>query len=323
MGTPDFAAAILESLLDSGSVCVPAVYTQPDRPGGRGHKPQPSPVKRLALARNLPVEQPFNFKSAEDVARLAGYAPDLLIVAAYGLILPQVVLDIPRLAPLNVHASLLPRLRGAAPIQRAILEGDAVTGITIMRMEAGLDTGPMLLRTSLSIGPDETAGELHDRLVDLGCHTLHDVLGDIESHLASAEPQNDALSSYAPKIVKADTRIDWNDSVRNVHNRIRAMSPKPGAAFFLTLPGQKGQIRLLAAPGRFTHVDPQTNPPGSILGLSDDSLSIACRDGIYSLSLVQPAGKRPMDARSFYCGYLHALDPNAPLVCDAPPDLVG
>jgi len=323
MGTPDFAASILERLLDSGRVRVLAVYTQPDRPGGRGHKPKPSPVKRLAVERGLAVEQPLNFKAAPDVDRLAGYAPDLLIVAAYGLILPQSVLDIPRLAPLNAHASLLPRLRGAAPIQRAILAGDSETGITIMRMEAGLDTGPMLTRASLSIGPDETAGSLHDRLAELGCKTLLNTLDNIESLLPQAVPQDDALSTYAPKIVKADTRLDWNDSVENVHNRIRAMSPKPGAAFYLTLPGQKGQIRLLATPGGYTHVDPQPDPPGRILGLSEGSLLIACRNGNYRLPFVQPAGKRPMDARSFYCGYLHAMDPDAPLVCDAPPDLVG
>ncbi len=322
MGTPDFAATVLEAVLRSGVADVRAVYTQPDRPCGRGHKCLPSAVKRLALEQGLPILQPVNFKEDADVAQLAAFAPDVLLVAAYGLILPQRVLDIPTLGPLNVHASLLPKYRGAAPIQWAIMNGETETGITIMRMEAGLDTGPMLLREAIPIGPDETAGQLHDRLAALGGQLLVAALPQLQDGLLSGTIQDNNLATYAPKISKDDALIRWDMPAHEVHDRIRAMSPKPGA--FLALDtGANAPIRLLAQPGAVGQPKPQDTPPGCVLGLSEGRLSIACADNTYLLSSVQPSGKKAMDAKSFYCGYLSKLNPHAPLVCQPPADFLG
>ena len=323
MGTPDFAAAALSKVLASGAADVVAVYTQPDRPCGRGHKCTPSPVKRLALEHGLPVNQPHNFKDPAAVAELDEFAPDILLVAAYGLILPQSVLDIPKLGPWNVHASLLPRYRGAAPIQRAIMNGEAQTGITIMRMEAGLDTGPMLLKRAIPIGPDETASELHDRLATLGGDLAVEALALLAAGPVSPEPQDNALASYAAKLTKDDTLIRWDRPVTEVHNHIRAMSPKPGAYFHLDFPGENRQIRLQAFPGGYSHGRVPETQPGSVLGLVSGRLRIACSDGVYDLAQVQPAGKKIMEASAFACGYLHKLDPGLPLVCLGPESLAA
>ena len=323
MGTPDFAAVTLARVLSSQAHQIAGVYSQPDRPCGRGHKCTPSPVKALALEHGLPVFQPVNFKDASTVAELASLAPDVLLVAAYGLILPRSVLDIPKFGPWNVHASLLPKYRGAAPIQRAILGGEAETGITIMRMEAGLDTGPMLLKRSIPIGPDETAGSLHDCLALLGGDMALEALQLLDAGPVEPEPQNDAQATYAAKLTKEDTHIRWDQTVAEVHNRIRAMSPKPGAFFTVTIPVENRQIRLQAHPGAFSHGLPSAATPGTVLGLFEGTLHIACADGIYRLSSVKPSGKNFMDASAFACGYLSKLDPGLALVCPPPDALLN
>ena len=314
MGTPDFAARILEHILSSEAAKVLAVYTQPDRPCGRGQNCRPSPVKLCALSHDLPVSQPQNFKNSTDVAQLAALKPDLLLVAAYGLILPQAVLDIPRVMPVNVHASLLPKYRGAAPIQRAILHGDSQTGVSIMRMETKMDTGPVLLAQSLPIGPNETTGELHDCLAELGANALDQALARLVAGDLSVTTQDESQATYAPKIEKAEAQIDWNKPVTQVHNLIRAMSPKPGAYFHLPVPGQ-GVLRLTAQPGT-----PESMPgdfaPGRILGLISNCLAVACQDGRYLLPTLRPAGGKLMDARAFACGYLRDLDQE--LTCPPP-----
>ena len=323
MGTPDFAAVVLDAVLSSGAARISAVYTQPDRPCGRGQSCQPSAVKRLALACGLPVRQPVNFKDPSEVQALVALAPDVLLVAAYGLILPLAVLDAARVMPVNVHASLLPKYRGAAPIQRAILNGETRTGITIMRMEAGLDTGPMLLSSPLDIGPDETAGQLHDRLAALGGELLVQALGKLRQGGLTPTPQDDAQASYAAKLAKHEARIDWTRPAREVHDRIRAMAPRPGAFFTVDLPGTRDPLRLIASPGAIGQPKPAEIPPGRVLGLVDDHLAIACRDNLYLLGEIRPSGKKPMDARSFACGYLNRLDPALPLDCQPDPGLLA
>nr|WP_279355688.1 methionyl-tRNA formyltransferase [Fundidesulfovibrio agrisoli] len=323
MGTPDFAATVLRRVIASCRHEVVAVYCQPDRPCGRGHKCVPGPVKVLALENGIEVLQPLNFKCHEHVAELASYNPDVLLVAAYGLILPKSVLDIPALGPWNVHGSILPRYRGAAPIQRCIMDGCTETGITIMRMETGLDTGPMLTRRVIPVGPDETAGGLHDRLADLGGEMALEALDLLAGGQVEPEPQDGALATYAAKITREDALIRWDETVEQVHNRIRAMSPRPGAAFMLPVQGENRQIRLLAAPGSYSHDLPPGTPPGCVLGLVSGRLAIACANGTYYIPSVQPAGKKFMDATAFACGYLSKMDPSLPPVCPPPADFLS
>jgi len=318
MGTPDFAAAVLSRVLDSGLADMAGIYTQPDRPCGRGHKCTPSPVKMLAIEQDIPCYQPVNFKDPADVEQLAALKPDILLVAAYGLILPQRVLDIPLLGPWNVHASLLPRYRGAAPIQRALMDGEAETGVTIMRMEAGMDTGPMLIKRSIPIGPDENAGSLHDRLAALGGDMAVEAMELLIKGPVNPLPQDPGLATYAPKLTKEDTLLRWDRPVREVHDHIRAMYPRPGASFMVELPGENRRIRLQAAPGGYSLGLPSPAPPGCILGLSGGSLEIACLDGVYRLPSIKPEGKKFMDATAFACGYLSRIDPSLPLVCPPP-----
>ncbi len=304
MGTPDFAARVLERVLDCPGVEVAAVYTQPDRPAGRGHRNTPPPVKVLAEARGLPVLQPLNFKNAEDCRILAGFAPDVLLVVAYGLLLPQTVLDIPRRMPINVHASLLPKLRGAAPIQRAIMNGDTVTGISIMRMEAGLDTGPVLAQKALAIGIDDTAQTLHDELAQLGGRLLVECLEKIHKGDAPRPfAQDDSHATYAAKLSKTDGRIDWNRPVLAVHAQVRGVTPWPGARTTLSRPNAP-ELPLIFAPGRFGPELRNPAKPGTLLGLDGDCLAVACADRAYLVPAVQPAGKGFIDARSFFNGYI-------------------
>jgi methionyl-tRNA formyltransferase len=304
MGTPQFAATVLGHVLASDVATVAAVYTQPDRPCGRGKKCQPSPVKLLALERGLPIHQPETFKDPAEVATLAAYAPDVLLVAAYGMILPQAVLDIPRRMPLNVHASLLPAWRGAAPIERAIAAGDTLTGVTIMRMEAALDTGPMVLQRALAIGEGDTAGSLRAELADLGGRLLVDALGKLAKGSVPQIPQDDSRATYARKIDKAEAFIDWNRPAAEVHNLVRAMTPHPGAFFFWRPGPDKPALRIIAHPGRVGCELAPGTPPGKLLGLTDGGLAVACADAAYLLPAVTPAGKRAMDATAFSCGYL-------------------
>jgi len=281
-GTPEFAAEHLKALLDSPYEIV-AVYTQPDRPAGRGQKLMPSPVKQLAVAHDIPVLQPPTLRNAEAQAELAALAPDLMVVVAYGLILPQAVLDIPRLGCINSHASLLPRWRGAAPIQRAVEAGDAESGVTVMRMEAGLDTGPMLLKVATPISADDTGGSLHDRLAEMGPPAVLQAIAGLADGSLQGEVQDDALATYAHKLNKDEARIDWNRPALELERLIRAFNPWP--VCHSTLDGES--VKVLAA-----KLSTGTGAPGEILDASKDGLVVACADQALSLTRLQlPGGK--------------------------------
>ena len=315
MGTPDFAAASLRHLLDWDGCDIVGVYCQPDRPCGRGQVCTPPPVKVLAMEHRLPVFQPVNFKDRADVDALAALAPDLLLVAAYGLILPQSVLDIPRLGAINVHASLLPEYRGAAPIHRAIVDGRHVTGITIMQMEAGLDTGDILLQRSRAIGIDDTAQSLHDELAEMGGRLLTETLEKLGTGRLVRIPQDHAKATYASKLTKEEGRIDWNQPALTVHNRIRGLFPWPGSWFdWDGMPGKT--VRLTVHPGVIGEPLPDGVQPGEIHGVAGDAVLIACADRLYAVPTVKPAGSKPLGGREFYCGYLsrcsgeHLLKPD-------------
>ena len=288
-GTPAFAAAALDALLQAGHQ-VPLVLTQPDRPAGRGLKPQASAVKQLALSKGLAVAQPVTLKDAAVIAQLAAVNADVMVVAAYGLILPQPVLDLPRLGCLNIHASLLPRWRGAAPIQRAILAGDRETGVCIMRMEEGLDTGPVLLRAAMPIGDEATAGTLHDALAALGARLVVEALRGVAAGTLRAEPQPEAGVTYASKIAKEEARLGWTRPATELARAVRGFNPFPGA--FFELGGER--IRVLAA-----RAEPGRGEPGTAL---DDALLVACGEGALRALVVQRAGRAAMDAADFLRG---------------------
>lgn len=285
-GTPDFAARHLEALLKA-SASIVGVYTQPDRPAGRGKKLQPSAVKQVALDNGVEVYQPLNFKADEDVQQLADLKPDLFIVVAYGLLLPQSVLDIPTLGCINSHASLLPRWRGAAPIQRAIEAGDDKSGVTVMQMELGLDTGPMLHKVDTPIMPSDTGGTLHDRLAQLGSQAVVDVVAKFAQGAVLGEVQNDELSTYAKKLNKDEALIDWRQDAQLVVQKIRAFNPAP---MCYTLLGDH-RIRILQA-----QVYPKTHTtmPGTVISVNDMGIIIACGNMAVSLEQVQLPGKKPM-----------------------------
>jgi methionyl-tRNA formyltransferase len=316
MGTPPFAATVLEHLLAWEGCVVRGVWCRPDRPSGRGHKPASPAVTLPAQRRGLPVFQPADFKAVEQRDALAACAPDVLVTAAYGLVLPQAVLDIPRLAPLNVHASLLPRYRGAAPIQRAIMDGCEHTGVSIMHMDAGLDTGPVYAMREMEIG-EHTGGSLHDSLAHLGGALLVEVLAALANGGARAVPQSGVGVSYAPKLSKADGKIDWNASAYTVHAQIRAVTPWPGAHALLSLPPREegGAIRELSvrfAPGKPGGQRPVGVPAGSLWLGADGVLGMVCRDGLYEVSSLRPADRSDMSATEFVCGF---LAPGAHGVC--------
>lgn len=306
MGTPDFAAAILKQLLERQFGEITACYTQPDRPSGRGQKTKPSAVKQLAIEHGLCVLQPVNFKDEQTVQELKKLQPDILLVAAYGLILPQEVLDIPSFGAINVHASLLPRYRGAAPIQRAIQNGDKVSGISIMQMEKGLDTGPIFLQRSLAISPDEHSGTIHNQLAELGGRLVLEILEMLANGAKlQPQPQNNALASYAAKIEKSETLIDPNKTALEIHNTIRAFYPFPGTHFFWKNPNGK-EIRLNLVPGKIGDKRPKNIGVGEI-SLQNDHLALACQDFYYLLPAVKPAGKKEQTAKVFANGYLTGL----------------
>lgn len=302
MGTPDLAATVLRHVAAWPGGWVRAVYTQPDKPAGRGHMLQAPPVKKLAEARGIPVFQPRNFKADVDVDRLRALKPDFLLVAAYGHILPQRVLDIPRRIPVNVHASLLPLYRGAAPIQRAIMNGDAESGVTIMKMEAGLDTGPILLRRPVPIGPADTAATLGHALADVGGALLVEALEGLESGTLVPVPQDHSKATYAAKLSKAEGQLDCSRPVAVVDARVRGVTPWPGAFCIVLRPGHEDMVVAVEA-GRPLD-GAATEPPGTVLGIRDGHLALACADGIYGISRLRPAGRRSMDARAFSNGYL-------------------
>ncbi|TDV59892.1 methionyl-tRNA formyltransferase [Pseudomonas sp. LP_7_YM] len=284
-GTPEFAAEHLKALLDSPYDVI-AVYTQPDRPAGRGQKLMPSPVKQLALQQNIPVLQPPTLRAPEAQAELAALKPDLLVVVAYGLILPQAVLDIPRLGCINSHASLLPRWRGAAPIQRAVQAGDAESGVTVMRMEAGLDTGPMLLKVTTSITGEDTGGTLHDRLAGLGPVAVLQAIGGLADGTLEGEVQDDTLATYAHKLNKDEARIDWTRPADELAHLVRAFNPWP--ICHSTLGGEA--LKVLTA-----QVAEMKGAPGTIISASKDGLIVACGQNALRLTRLQLPGGKPLN----------------------------
>lgn len=290
-GTPDFAAASLKALLDSDhDIC--AVYTQPDRPAGRGRKLTPSPVKQLALDHQIPVEQPLNFKQDNSLEQLASYQADLMIVVAYGLLLPQAVLDTPRLGCINVHASLLPRWRGAAPIQRAILAGDNETGVGIMQMEAGLDTGPVLLEARCPIAASDNAQCLHDKLAELGATTLLESLKDIEHLLQQARPQDDSQMTYAAKLQKQEAVIDWQQPAAQLLRQVNAFNPWPVAQ----TQWRGDTLRIWQAE---VSAEPTQAIPGTVIAVNKQGIDVACGDGSLRITQLQVPGKRAMQVQDF------------------------
>ncbi|MBV2204690.1 MAG: methionyl-tRNA formyltransferase [Pseudomonas sp.] len=289
-GTPEFAAQHLQALLEAGRAVV-AVYTQPDRPAGRGQKLAPSPVKQLAVQHGIPVYQPQTLREPAAQAELATLQADLMVVVAYGLILPQAVLDLPRLGCINSHASLLPRWRGAAPIQRAIEAGDDESGVTVMQMEAGLDTGPMLLKVSTPITAEDTGGTLHDRLAALGSQAVVRAVEALAAGTLQPEPQDDALATYAHKLSKDEARIDWRRPAVELERLVRAFNPWP--ICHTTLGGEALKVhaaRLGAGQGE----------PGHILEASRNGLTVACGEGALSLTRLQLPGGKPLDFADLY-----------------------
>ncbi|HEX9801881.1 MAG TPA: methionyl-tRNA formyltransferase [Gammaproteobacteria bacterium] len=290
-GTPEFAAAALSALLETPHR-VSAVYTQPDRPAGRGRKLKASPVKELALAHGIEVRQPESLKDAGEQARLATLEPDVMIVAAYGLLLPAEVLAIPRLGCLNIHASLLPRWRGAAPIQRAILAGDAETGITIMQMDVGLDTGDMLYKLSTPITWNDTAQTLHDRLASLGAKAITEALAGLQAGTLVAEKQEESLACYAKKLHKAEAEIDWGQPAQQLARQVAAFNPWPVAQTLY-----KGEVlRIWEARALEEH---SGKAPGNVLRSGKEGIDVACGEGVLRLLQLQRPGGKPQDAQAF------------------------
>lgn len=288
MGTPDFAAAALAALIKAGHE-IAAVYSQPPRPAGRGHDLRKSPVQLLAEQHHLPVLTPVSLKDAAAQDVFAAHNADVAVVAAYGLLLPAGLLKLPKFGCLNIHASLLPRWRGAAPIQRAILAGDAETGVTIMEMEAGLDTGPMLRKTTIKITSEMNAGALHDALAAAGAQLIVEVLASLP---LQATPQPQEGVTYAAKISPAEARLDWSASATLLERSVRAFAPIPGA--WCLLPDGE-RLKVLQA-----EMVPGSGAPGTLI---DDELTVACGSGALRLTLVQKAGKKPMGQADFQRGH--------------------
>jgi methionyl-tRNA formyltransferase len=295
-GTPDFSVPPLAALLQSSHEVV-GVLTQPDRPSGRGRNLSASAVKEFALKNSLPLEQPQTLRTTEGRAALEAWRPDVLVVVAYGLILPPEALAIPKHGCLNIHASLLPRWRGAAPVQRAILAGDSETGVTIMQMDAGLDTGPILLQRALPIADTDDSVSVLDKLAALGAPALLEVLSGIESGSVSARVQPSEGVTYAKKIEKSEARIDWRRSASEIDRQIRAFRPWPIAE--TTHRGEQVRVHRAQVLSGSTAT---ARRPGSILGLKDDLLLVACGEAVLGIAELQRAGRRNMTAREFFNG---------------------
>lgn len=294
MGTPEFALPTLEGLLAAG-VNLVGVYTQPDRPSGRGKQLNAPPVKQLATTRGIPIFQPLKLRLPEVVEALRTLAPDLIVVVAYGQILPKSVLDIPRYGCINVHASLLPKYRGAAPINKAIVDGEIETGVTTMVMDVGLDTGDMLVKMTTPIGPMETAGEVHDRLAVLGRAAMNETLERLCAGTLHREQQDDALSCYAPMLKKEDGRLDWTRTAAQLHNQVRGLDPWPGAYTFLAdEPLKLARTRPLGE----THAA----APGTVLAANRDGVQIACGQGVLCVGELQLPGRKRLSAADFLRG---------------------
>ena len=289
-GTPDFALESLKAMVEAGHIPV-AVLTQPDRPAGRGKKLTASPVKEYAVARGIPVLQPVTLKDPDMVEKIAALEPDLMVVAAYGLLLPRAVLDVPELGCVNVHASLLPRWRGASPIQHAILCGDSRSGVCLMQMEAGLDTGPVYASAATDIGAEETAGQLHDRLAELGGRLLADKLDDILAGRLEPVAQDEASATYAGKIRRQDAAIDWSEAAIDIVHAIRAYNPVPGAWFKL----DDEEIKCWRA----AVLEGADGPAGVILEAGRDGVDVACGEAAVRLLEVQRPGRRRVTGAEF------------------------
>ncbi|AXB04864.1 methionyl-tRNA formyltransferase [Aeromonas caviae] len=305
-GTPDFAARHLAALLSSGHEVV-AVYTQPDKPAGRGQKLTASPVKELALAHDLPVYQPASLRNETAQAELAALGADLMVVVAYGLILPKAVLDTPRLGCINVHGSLLPRWRGAAPIQRSIWAGDAETGVTIMQMDVGLDTGAMIRKVTCPIASDETSASLYDKLAGLGPQALVDTLDAMAAGGTAAEPQDDALANYAEKLSKEEARIDWSMDAVAIERCIRAFNPWPISWFEVA--GQT--VKVWQA-----EVLPKAHgqAAGTLLKADKQGIEVATGQGVLRLLTLQPPGKKAMSVSDLLNSRRDWFEPGTQLI---------
>ncbi len=294
-GTPEFAAVTLKALIDSGHDIV-AVYTQPDRPAGRGRKLTASPVKALALEHDLPVVQPESLKETSVQQELAGWQADLMVVVAYGLILPEAVLKTPRLGCINIHASLLPKWRGAAPIQRAILAGDGQTGVTIMQMDEGLDTGDMLLKETCPINPGDTAETLHDNLADIGTQALLNILPNLSAGTLQPEPQDETQASYAKKLQKSEAELDWQQSANQLAHQVWGFNPWPVA---FTRHNNKNLRIWMAVP-----IAPPTNAvatgkPGEVVAESRDGIDVQTGSGLLRVQQLQLPGGKTLSADQF------------------------
>lgn len=299
-GTPEFAAAHLKVLLASRHRII-AVYTQPDRPAGRGKKLSASPVKEVALEHNIVVHQPVSFKTKEAQGELAAMNADLMVVVAYGLILPKIILDSPRLGCINVHASLLPRWRGAAPIQRSIEAGDTETGITIMQMDVGLDTGDILIKVPCPILSTDTGGSLHNRLLTIGAPALLDALNQIETGATKSTQQDDNQSNYAPKLSKDEAALNWKLSAVELERKVRAFNPFPVA--YIKPLGAKfddARIRVWAANATMTFA---TAPLGCIIQITNEGLWVACAEGQLILEVLQLPGKKALSVTELLRGH--------------------
>ena len=297
-GTPDFAAQHLQALIDSPHNVI-AVYTQPDKPAGRGKKLQASPVKQLAEQHQILVYQPKSLRKPETQAELTALQADVMVVVAYGLILPQAVLDAPTYGCLNVHGSLLPRWRGAAPIQRAIWAGDKQTGVTIMQMDAGLDTGDMLHKVFCDIDLQDTSADLYHKLAEIAPNALIEVLNHLTDGTFIAEPQDDTQSNYAEKLSKEEAKLDWQLSAGQLERNIRAFNPWPMA--YLQLTDEQGNPQTLKV-YHATVLPSVSQTPGTIISADKNGIQIATADGVLNLLQLQPAGKKPMSAQDLLNG---------------------
>ncbi len=290
-GTPDFSVPALETLINSQHEII-AVYTQPDRPAGRGRKLKASPVKKMALKNNIPVYQPESLKEKSEQEKIAQLKPDVMVVVAYGLLLPETVLSIPEFGCLNIHASILPRWRGAAPIQRAILEGDSESGISIMQMDVGLDTGDVLTIATCPIEKNETGGSLHDRLAILGAQPLLDILAQLQDDSVKPVKQNDNDACYAKKLSKEEALIDWSKPVTEIDRMIRAFNPWPIA--FTKLDDKNMRIWSATA-----HNNNNDKTPGTVLNCNKDGIDVATGQGVLHIEKLQMPGGRAMPASEF------------------------